>query len=271
MIRYSRGSWTALLITGLGASASGSVAWAGPAASASSASSALQPSPPSAVLNREEFETSLRTALPQLQGCYESAIKKDAIAEGTVVLLIQTRGGKVVVADTDPDRSSLKIRDRKVLQEMQKCISTAIRATKMPLAKVDGKHDPKATAVIHYPVEFSLGIDVVSGVERTSGAKLDPDAVKRSFEVHKFTIGKCYLDARKAMRSASGKIMLKIGATGGKVTSVEETPETNVEDTTFRACVLDVVRGLSLPVAKDAKGLPDPGASSVIYYPLQFR
>lgn len=220
-------------------------------------------------LNREEFENALKAVLPDMHVCYDKALKKDAIAEGQVVLVLETQNGKVLKADTDREVSSLK------LEDAHKCIVSVAKKIKMPLAKnADGKHDPKAKAVVRYPLEFSLGIDVGAGIAKSTGAKLDHDKVKSLFFVNKIEIGRCYLDAYKAKKgvAASGKLVLKIGVTGGKATSVDEVaPDTTVEDKELKSCVADAVKKFKFPLPKDAKGNDDEKAASVIVYPMEFQ
>ncbi len=220
-------------------------------------------------LNREEFEAALKAVLPDMHVCYDKALKKDAIAEGQVVLVLETQNGKMLKADTDREVSTLK------LDDAHKCIVAVAKKIKMPLAKnADGKHDPKAKAIVRYPLEFSLGIDVGAGVAKSTGAKLDYEKVKSVFFVNKIEIGRCYLDAYKAKKgvAASGKLVLKIGVTGGDVSNVDEvSPDTTVEDKELKSCVAAAVKKFKFPIAKDAKGNDDPKAASVIVYPMEFQ
>ena len=224
---------------------------------------------PNGKLNREEFEEALKPHLKEMHDCYEKALKKDALAEGEVVLAITTQGGKVLVGDTDREASTLK------LEDAHKCIIAIVKKMKMPLAKNDkGEHDPKAIAAIKYPVDFSLGIDVESGASAITGAKLDYNKVKNVFFVRKIDIGRCYLDAYKAKKgeAAIGKLVLKVAVTGGAVTTVDEvSPDTTVADTTLKKCVFDEVKTFKFPLAKDAKGNDDAKAASVITYPIEFK
>jgi hypothetical protein len=250
----------------------GGTAAAGPApkasASASASASAKAPADSGGKLNREEFEAALRPHLKDMNDCYRKALKKDAIAEGDVILVIEAQGGKITKAETDRAVSTMK------LDDAHKCIVAVIKKMKPPMAKnSEGKHDPKIKATVRYPVEFSLGIDVSSGPSKSTGAKLDHDKVKNTFFVNKIEFGRCILDARKAMKGekAAGKLVLKIGVTGGSATSVDVvTPDTTVEDKEFKDCVVDAVKKIHFPLAKDAKGQDDPKASSVITYPMEF-
>lgn len=250
-------------------------ALAGPAPSASApgsakpaASASAKPADTGGKLNREEFEAALRPYLKDMNDCYRKALKKDAIAEGDVILVIEAQGGKAIKADTDRAVSTMK------LEEAHKCIVSVIKKMKMPIAKnADGKHDPKVKATVRYPVEFTLGIDVSSGPLKSSGAKLDHDKVKNTFFVNKVEFGRCILDARKAMKGekAAGKLVLKLNVTGGVVSSPEiVSPDTTVEDKEFKDCILDAVKKIHFPMAKDAKGQEDPKAMSTITYPMEF-
>ena len=250
-----------------------SVAGAGPAPSASvsakaSASASAKPVDPGGKLNREEFETALRPHLKDMNDCYRKALKKDAIAEGDVILVIETQGGKIVKADTDRAVSTMK------LVEAHTCIIAVVKKMTPPVAKnADGKYDPKLKATVRYPVEFTLGIDVGAGPTKSTGAKLDHDKVKNVFFVNKIEFGRCILDARKAMKGekAAGKLVLKVGVTGGKVTAVDQvSPDTTVEDKEFKDCVTDAVKKFKFPLAKDAKGNDDEKAASTIVYPMEF-
>lgn len=250
----------------------GGVAAAGPkpptSASASASAPAKAPADSGGKLNREEFEAALRPHLKDMNDCYRKALKKDAIAEGDVILVIEAQGGKVVKAETDRAVSTMK------LEDAHKCIVSVIKKMKPPMAKnADGKHDPKIKATVRYPVEFTLGIDVGSGPSKSSGAKLDHDKVKNTFFVNKLEFGRCILDARKAMKGekAAGKLVLKINVTGGAVTTTDiVSPDTTVEDKEFKDCVLDAVKRIKFPLAKDAKGQDDPKASTLITYPMEF-
>lgn len=239
-----------------------------PSASASTApSGSAKPSDATGKLNREEFETALRPYLKDMNDCYKRALKKDAIAEGDVILVIETSNGKVLKAETDRSVSTMK------LDEAHKCIVSIVKKLKLPIAKnAEGKHDPKAKAVIRYPVEFSLGIDVGAGPAKATGAKLDHDKVKNVFFVNKVEFGRCILDARKALKAdkATGKLVLEVGVAGGEVTSVKAAPETTVEDPEFKECVQDAVKKFKFPLPKDAKGNDDPKAPSTIVYPMEF-
>ncbi len=246
-------------------------AGAGPAPSASASAkapaSSAKPADPGGKLNREEFETALRPHLKDMNDCYRKALKKDAIAEGDVILVIETQGGKVLKADTDRAVSSLK------LEDAHKCIVSVVKKMKPPVAKnAEGKYDPKLKAVVRYPVEFTLGIDVGAGPSKATGAKLDHDKVKNVFFVNKIEFGRCILDARKAMKGekAAGKLVLQVDVTGGKVTNATTAPETTVEDKEFKDCVTDAVKKFKFPLAKDKKGNDDEKASSTIIYPMEF-
>lgn len=244
-------------------------ALADPPKAAPTASGSAKPAGDAAgKLNREEFEAALRPHLKDLNDCYRKALKKDAIAEGDVILVIEAQGGKILKAETDRAVSTMK------LEDAHKCIVGVIKKMKPPMAKnADGKHDPKVKAVVRYPVEFSLGIDVGAGPSKSSGAKLDHDKVKQVFFVNKIEFGRCILDARKAMKGekAAGKLVLKINVTGGAVTSSEVvTPDTTVEDKEFKDCVVDAVKRIKFPLAKDGKGQDDPKATTVITYPMEF-
>lgn len=220
-------------------------------------------------LNREEFEEALKPYLKDMHACYEKALKKDALVEGTVILKIDTKGGKVTAGDTDRDLSTLK------LEDAHKCIIAIVKKMKMPLAKNDkGEHDAKLTASVTYPVEFSLGIDVDGANTKITGAKLDYDKVKKVFFYEKLAIGRCYLDAYKAKKgvAAVGKLILKIAVAGGVASSVDEvTPDTTVTDADLKKCVFAEVKKFKFPVGKDAKGADDPKAASTITYPLEFK
>jgi hypothetical protein len=224
---------------------------------------------PDGKLNREEFEAALKPVLGDFHGCYDRALKRDAVAEGTVILVLETRGGKILKAETDREPSTLK------LEEAHKCIAVAAKKIKMPLAKnSEGKHDPKARAVIRYPLEFSLGIDVGSGIAKATGAKLDYDKVKSVFLINKIEIGRCWLDAKKAkpLTPPIGKLVLKISTTGGKVTAVEKIgTDSTLDDPSLETCVFDSVKKFRFPIAKDAKGADDDKAASVIVYPMEFQ
>lgn len=228
-----------------------------------------KPITPTGKLNREEFENALKTYLGQMHECYEKALKKDALAEGEIVLSIDTQNGKVLHADTDRDLSSLK------LEDVHKCVIGIVKKMKLPLAKNDkGEHDPKAIASIKYPVEFSLGIDVEGSAVAVTGAKLDYDKVKKVFFYNKLEIGRCYLDAWKAKKgvAATGKLVLKVAVAGGVVSTVGEVdPDTTVADDDLKQCVFEAVKKFKFPAAKDAKGNDDPKAASVITYPVEFK
>jgi len=250
-----------------------SLAAAGPAPSASTSgkpagSASAKPADPGGKLNREEFETALRPHLKDMHDCYRKSLKKDAIAEGDVILVIETQGGKIVKADTDRSVSTMK------LEDAHKCIVSVIKKMKPPVAKnADGKYDPKLKAVVRYPVEFSLGIDVSGGALKATGAKLDHDKVKNVFFVNKIEFGRCILDARKAMKGekAAGKLVLKVGVQGGKVTAAESvSPDTTVEDKEFKDCIADAVKKFKFPLPKDTKGNDDEKAPSTIIYPMEF-
>ena len=218
-------------------------------------------------LNREEFEKALSVVLFDLNGCYKQSLKQDAIAEGTVVLVLETAGGKVLKAETDRAVSTMK------LDAAHACIVSVVKKMRLPIAKnAAGQHDPKARAVVRYPVEFSLGIDVGAGPAKEAGASLDRDKIKSLFFVNKIEFGRCILDARKALKGdkAAGKLVLEIGVVGGAVTSVAALPETTVEDATFKACVQGAVKKLVFPLPKDGKGNDDPKAPSTIVYPMEF-
>jgi len=236
---------------------------------AAPASADKPPITPTGKLNREEFEAALKTYLPAMHDCYEKALKKDALAEGEIVLSIDTQNGKVLRGDTDRDLSSLK------LEDVHKCVIGVIKKMKLPLAKNDkGDHDPKAIASIKYPVEFSLGIDVEGVGIGVTGAKLDYERVKKVFFYNKLDIGRCYLDAWKAKKgvAATGKLILKVGVAGGVVSTVGEVdPDTTVADNDLKQCVFDAIKKWKFPAAKDAKGNDDPKAASVITYPLEFK
>ena len=209
--------------------------------------------------------------MKDLNECYEKALKKDAIAEGDVILSITTQGGKVLKAETERDISTMK------LEDAHKCIVSVIKKMKMPVAKNSkGEHDPKAIAEIRYPIEFSLGIEVMSGVtsEKSSGAKIDYDKVKNVFFIEKIQIGRCYLEAYKAKKgvAASGKLVLKMNVSGGKATSVEEVkPDTTLSDAEMKTCIYDAVKKFKFPLAKNAKGAEDDKAVSIVVYPLEFK
>jgi hypothetical protein len=253
----------------LAALAFSGTAGAGPAPSASASA---KPAPSAGTsegkLNREEFETALRPHLKDLNDCYRKSLKKDAIAEGDVILVIEAQGGKILKADTDRAVSTMK------LEDAHKCIVSVIKKMKPPMAKnADGKHDPKIKAIVRYPVEFTLGIDVSSGPTKSTGAKLDHDKVKNTFFVNKVEFGRCILDARKAMKGekAAGKLIMKVDVTGGAVTATSVVPEgTTVEDKEFKDCILDAVKKIKFPLAKDGKGQDDPKAQTTITYPMEF-
>lgn len=236
---------------------------------APAASASAKKDEPSGKLNREEFEQALKPHLSEMFQCYDKALKKDALAEGTVILVIDTMNGKIVKADTDKDVSTMK------LPEAHKCIVSVAKKMKMPLAKnAEGKHDPKARAVVRYPLEFSLGIEVGAGPSKSTGAKLDHEKVKNVFFINKLEFGKCQLDAKKAHGGVSpaGKLVLKVSVVGGKVTAVDAvTPDTTLEDKDLANCSIEAVKHFKFPLAKDAKGNDDPNASSVIIYPMEFQ
>ena len=241
-----------------------------PAAPAPAASSAKpNPNGINGKLNREEFEEALKAIYGDLNECYNKALKKDAIAEGDVILAIVTQNGKVTKAETDRDVSTMK------LEEAHKCIIGVLKKMKMPLAKnAKGEHDPKAIAEIRYPVEFSLGIEVSSGVSKSSGAKIDYDKVKNVFFVGKIDIGRCYLEAYKAKKgiAATGKLVLKMNVAGTKATTVDEVvPDTTVTDKELKQCVFDVVKKFKFPLAKNEKGVDDDKAVAIVSYPLEFK
>jgi hypothetical protein len=237
-----------------------------PAASASASASASNGA--TGKLSRAEFEDALKPHLGEMFQCYDKALKKDALAEGTVILVIETQNGKVTKGDTDREVSTMK------LEEAHKCIVGLLKKMKMPIAhNAEGKPDPKAKAVVRYPVEFSLGIEVGAGPSKETGAKLDHDKVKNVFFVNKLEFGRCQLDAKKAHGGVSpvGKLVLKVSVTGGAVTAVEAVkPDTTVEDKDMLQCSLDAVKKFKFPKAKDSKGNDDDKASSVIVYPMDF-
>lgn len=234
---------------------------------APTASASAKASEATGKLRREEFEAALRPHLKDMNECYKKALKKDAIAEGDVILVIETVNGKVIKADTDRTVSTMK------LEDAHKCIVSVIKKMKLPVANnAEGKPDPKAKAILRYPVEFSLGIDVGAGPAKASGAKLDHDKVKGVFFINKIEFGRCILDARKALKGekAAGKMVLEVGVAGGAVTSVKALPETTVEDKEFKECIQDAVKKFKFPLPKDAKGNDDPKAPSTIVYPMEF-
>ncbi|MBL8720561.1 MAG: hypothetical protein JNL79_31540 [Myxococcales bacterium] len=220
-------------------------------------------------VNREEFEAALKPNLKEMRDCYDKALKKDAVAEGEAVLIIETQNGKVLKGEVDRPHSSLK------LEEALKCIEGVVKKIKMPLAKNEkGEHDPKAKATVKYPVEFSLGIDVSGGGIKTTGAKIEYEKVKQVFFFNKIEIGRCYLDAYKAKKgvAAIGKLLLKVEVAGGKVGKAGEvTPDTTLADADMKACIYDAVKKFKFPLAKDAKGNDDEKATSVIVYPMEFK
>jgi hypothetical protein len=240
-----------------------------PAGKASAAPSASASSSATGKLSRAEFEDALKTHVAGMYQCYDKALKKDALAEGSVILVIETAGGKVLKADTDRDVSTMK------LEAAHKCIIDIVKKMKMPIAhNAEGKADPKAKAIVRYPVEFSLGIEVGAGPSKETGAKLDHDKVKNVFFINKLEFGKCQLDAKKAHggTSPAGKLVLKVSVTGGNVTNVEEvTPDTTLEDKELKQCSIDAVKKFKFPKAKDSKGNDDDKASSVIVYPMDFQ
>jgi hypothetical protein len=252
------------------------LALAGPAGSSTSTftsgSASTKAAPASTItgkLKREEFEDALKAVMNDLNECYEKALKKDAIAEGDVILSIVTQGGKVIKAETDRDISTMK------LEDAHKCIVGVLKKMKMPLAKnAKGEHDPKAIAEIKYPIEFSLGIEVSSGVSQSSGAKIDYDKVKNVFFIEKVQIGRCYLEAYKAKKgvAASGKLVMKMNVVGGKATTVEEVkPDTTLTDAEMKTCIYDAVKKFKFPLAKNPKGVEDDKAVSIVVYPLEFK
>jgi hypothetical protein len=220
-------------------------------------------------LSRAEFEDALKPHLGEMFQCYDKALKKDALAEGQVILVIETQNGKVLKGDTDREVSSMK------LEEAHKCIVGLLKKMKMPIAhNSEGKPDPKAKAIVRYPIEFSLGIEVGAGPSKETGAKLDHDKVKSVFFVNKLEFGRCQLDAMKAHGGVSpaGKLVLKVSVTGGAVTGVEAVkPDTTLEDKDLLQCSIDAVKKFKFPKAKDAKGNDDDKASSVIVYPMDFQ
>ncbi len=225
--------------------------------------------PANGKLKREEFETALSPYLKDMHDCYEKALNKDALAEGQVVLMLDTQNGKVIAADTDRDASTMK------LEDAHKCIIGVLLKMKMPLAKNDkGEHDPKAVASIRYPVEFSLGIDVDGASATVTGAKLDYDRVKKVFFYNKLAIGRCYLDAMKAKKGAAavGKLMMKVTVVGGTVTASDEVKDTTtITDAELKKCILTEVKAFKFPTGKNAKGDEDPKAESVIQYPIDLK
>ena len=233
-----------------------------PAPSASAAPSA------SGKLKREAFEAALKPHLSDMRECYLKALKKDAVAEGEMVLVIETAGGKVLKGEVDRAASKLK------LEDAMKCVEGVLKKIKMPIPKnTAGEEDPKVKAIVKYPVEFSLGIDVGAGPSKTTGAKLDYDKVKQVFFVNKIEIGRCWVDAQKAKKGAAaiGKMVIKVEVAGGTVQKVEEvTADTTVTDKTMKDCIVDMVKKFKFPVAKDGKGADDEKAATVITYPLDF-
>jgi len=220
-------------------------------------------------VNREEFEAALKPNLKEMRDCYDKALKKDAVAEGEAVLVIEIQNGKVLKGEVDRAHSSLK------LEEALKCIEGVVKKIKMPLAKNEkGEHDPKAKATVKYPVEFSLGIDVSGGGIKTTGAKIEYEKVKQVFFFNKIEIGRCYLEAYKAKKgvAAIGKLLLKVEVAGGKVSKAGEVaPDTTLADADMKACIYDAVKKFKFPLAKDAKGNDDDKATSVIVYPMEFK
>jgi hypothetical protein len=220
-------------------------------------------------LNREEFEEALKAIRKDLFECYDKALKKDAIAEGDVILALTTQGGKIIKADIDKEVSTMK------LEDAQKCILGVVKKMKMPLAKnAKGEHDAKVVAEIRYPIEFSLGIEVSSGVSQSTGAKIDYDKVKNTFFVEKVNIGRCYLEAYKAKKgvAAVGKLILKMSVAGGKATTVEEVkPDTTVTDEELKTCVFEAVKKFKFPLAKNPAGKEDEKATAIVVYPLEFK
>lgn len=82
------------------------------------------------------------------------------------------------------------------------------------------------------------------------------------------------LEAYKAKKgvAASGKLLLKVEVTGGKVNKVDEVaPDTTVADKELKTCIFDAVKKFKFPLAKDAKGNDDEKATSVITYPMEFQ
>ncbi len=233
-----------------------------PSASAAPSASAL------GKLKREAFEAALKPHLSEMRDCYLKALKKDAVAEGEVVIMIETAGGKVLKGEVDRNASKLK------LEDALKCVEGVLKKIKMPIAKNGaGEEDPKLKAVVKYPIEFSLGIDVGAGPSKTTGAKLDYDKVKQVFFINKIEIGRCWVDAQKAKKGAAaiGKVMIKVEVAGGAVQKVEEVAaDTTVTDKTMKDCILEMVKKFKFPVAKDGKGADDEKAATVITYPLDF-
>jgi hypothetical protein len=225
--------------------------------------------PPPGKINLKEFEDALRPHLAEMHACYDKSLKKDAVAEGEVVLRIRSKGGVVIDGGTDLAASSMK------LEDAHKCIAGVVKKIKMPIAKgPDKQPDPKLESEIRYPVEFTLGIDVDGKGWKSTGGKLDYDKVKDVFFRERVWIGQCYVEATNANKgdAALGKLVLKIDIAGGKVTNIGKlADQTTIKDQDLEKCVYTAVKKWKFPMPKDAKGNDDDKTASTIHWPLEFK
>jgi hypothetical protein len=238
-------------------------------AAAASGSASGSASSATGKINLKEFEAALRPHLGAIHACYDKALKKNAVAEGDVVLRIKSRGAKVIDGGTDLAASSLK------LDEAHKCITEVVKKIEMPIAKgPDKQPDPSLVAEIRYPVELTLGIDVAGKGGGTAGAKLDYDKVKEVFFGNRLSIGQCWVEATTAGKgdAAIGKLVVKIDVVGGKVTGVSKiADQTTIKDADLEECALSAIKLFKFPLAKDAKGNDDEKAASTVTWPLEFK
>jgi hypothetical protein len=238
------------------------------AASASTSASASA-KPAEGKINLKEFEAALKPHLGAIHACYDKALKKNAVAEGEVVLRIKSKGGKVVDGGTDLAASSLK------LVEAHKCIADVVKKIEMPIAKgPDKSPDATLTSEIRYPVELTLGIDVTGKGGGTTGAKLDYDKVKETFTNNRVSIGECWLAESMQGKAAAavGRLLIKLDVVGGKVTGVGKVADqTTLKDPDLETCVYAAVKLFKFPVAKDLNGNDDAKAASTITWPLDFK
>lgn len=220
-------------------------------------------------INLKEFEAALKPHLGAIHTCYDKALKKNAVAEGEVVIRIKSRGGKILDGGTDLAASSLK------LAEAHKCITEVVKKIQMPIGKgPDKTPDPTLVSEIRYPVELTLGIDVAGKGGGTTGAKLDYDKVKEVFTNNRVSIGECWLAESMQGKgdTAVGRLLLKIDVVGGKVTGVGKVADqTTLKNADLEKCAYAAVKTFKFPVAKDTNGNDDEKAASVITWPLEFK
>jgi hypothetical protein len=242
---------------------------AGAATASASASASGSAKATEGKINLKEFEAALKPHLAAIHGCYDKALKKNAVAEGEIVLRIKSKGGKVIDGGTDLAASSLK------LAEAHKCIADVVKKIEMPIAKGPDKNpDPALTSEIRYPVELTLGIDVTGKGGGTTGAKLDYDKVKETFTNNRVSIGECWLAESMQGKAAAavGRLLIKLDVAGGKVTGVGKiADQTTLKDPDLETCVYAAVKLFKFPVAKDLNGNDDEKAKSTITWPLDFK